>query len=198
MFGDRLALAEHFAQLLATDGTTRGLIGPREVPRLWERHLLNCAVVTDLVPEGVSVCDVGSGAGLPGVVMAIRRNDLRVALVEPLLRRTSFLDEVVGALGLDGVEVVRARADALHGRRTFEVVTARAVAPMERLVGWCLPLVGTGGKFLAMKGSGAAEEVELAESRISKLGGSIVGIHALGSSEDGSVATVVEIAKRAR
>lgn len=197
VFGDRLLLAERYAALLASDGTTRGLIGPREVPRLWERHLLNCAVITELIVDGASVCDVGSGAGLPGLPVAIRRPDLRVDLVEPLLRRTTFLDEVVAELGLTNVEVVRGRADALHGRRTFDVVTARAVAPMERLVDWCLPLVGTGGKFLAMKGSGAAEEVELAGARISKLRGIVAGIHSLGSAEDGSAATVVEIVKEA-
>ncbi len=197
VFGDRLPLAERYAAWLAGAGTTRGLIGPREVPRLWERHLLNCAVVTDLIDADTSVCDIGSGAGLPGLVMAIRRADLRVTLVEPLLRRTTFLEEVVSDLGLENVEVVRGRADALRGRRTFDVVTARAVAPMERLVGWCLPLAGTGGKLLAMKGSGAAEEVELAEARISTLGGRVVGIHALGSADDGSAATVVEIVKEA-
>ncbi len=197
VFGDRLPVAERFAELLASEGTTRGLIGPREVPRLWERHLLNCAVIAELVGHAASVCDVGSGAGLPGLALAIRRGDVRVTLVEPLLRRTRFLDEVVTELGLDNVEVVRARAEELHGHRAFEVVTARAVAPLERLVGWCLPLVGAGGRLLAMKGSGAAEEVGLAQARISTLGGTVAGIHALGSSANGSAAIVVEIVKEA-
>ena len=112
----RLPLAERYAELLATEGVVRGLIGPREAPRLWERHLLNCAVLAELVPESASVADVGSGAGLPGVVLAIARPDLRVTLVEPLLRRTRFLDEVVEELGLqDQVEVVRGRAEELAG-----------------------------------------------------------------------------------
>src|SRR3954463_9485578 len=110
VFASRTALAERYAELLATDGVVRGLIGPREAPRLWERHLLNCAVLTDVLPDGIDVCDIGSGAGLPGLVLAVRRPDLRVPLVEPLLRRTTFLEEVVERLGLERVEVVRARA----------------------------------------------------------------------------------------
>ena len=116
VFSDALPRAEQYAELLAVEGTLRGLIGPREVPRLWERHLVNCALVTDLIGPDSTVCDIGSGAGLPGLVMAIRRPDLVVTLVEPLLRRTTFLDEVVAALGLTNVEVVRDRAAALHGR----------------------------------------------------------------------------------
>jgi 16S rRNA (guanine527-N7)-methyltransferase len=159
VFASRLNVAEAFARLLATDGVTRGLIGPREAPRLWERHLLNCAVLTDLVAEGADVCDIGSGAGLPGLVLAIRRPDLAVTLVEPLLRRTTFLEEAVASLGLDGVEVVRGRAEELHGRRAFDVVTSRAVAPLPRLLDWSMPLVRSGGELLAMKGSSARQEV---------------------------------------
>ena len=159
MFASRLPLAERYAAWLADAGVVRGLIGPREVPRLWERHLLNCAVVADAVPEGSSVADIGSGAGLPGLVLAVRRPDLQVTLVEPLLRRTTFLEEVVEDLGLDNVEVVRGRAEDLHGARTFDVVTSRAVAPLEKLLGWSLPLSGPTGVVLAMKGSSAAEEV---------------------------------------
>ncbi len=159
MFASRLPLAERYAGWLADAGVVRGLIGPREVPRLWERHLLNCAVLADAIPQGRSVADVGTGAGLPGLVLAVRRPDLRVTLVEPLLRRTTFLEEVVADLGLDHVEVVRARAEELHGRRQFDVVTSRALAPLERLLGWCLPLCEPGGEVLAIKGSSAAEEV---------------------------------------
>lgn len=166
MFSDALPRAEAFAHLLATEGTLRGLIGPREVPRLWERHLLNCALVTDLVPASATVCDIGSGAGLPGLVMAIRRPDLRVTLVEPLLRRTTFLEEAVAALELDQVEVYRGRADALHGQRTFDVVTSRAVAPLDRLSEWSLPLVRSGGLFLAMKGSSVQAELDSAARAI--------------------------------
>ena len=138
----------------------RGLIGPREAPRLWDRHLLNCAVLGEVVPRGVAVADVGSGAGLPGLVLAIARPDLRVTLVEPLLRRTRFLDEVVDLLGLQAqVEVLRGRAEELADGRTFDVVTARAVAPLERLARWCLPLVAPGGELVAMKGASAPAEV---------------------------------------
>jgi 16S rRNA (guanine527-N7)-methyltransferase len=168
---DRLPRAERYAELLATEGVVRGLIGPREAPRLWERHLLNCAVLAELVPPAASVADVGSGAGLPGVVLAIARTDLRVTLVEPLLRRTRFLDEVVEALGLqEQVEVVRARAEELAGTRTFDVVTARAVAPLDRLARWCLPLVDPGGELVAMKGASARAEVEAAMPALTALG----------------------------
>ncbi|MFP5252456.1 MAG: 16S rRNA (guanine(527)-N(7))-methyltransferase RsmG [Actinomycetes bacterium] len=159
MFADALPQAETYARLLATDGVVRGLIGPREAPRLWERHLLNCAVVAEAVPAGVGVCDLGSGAGLPGIPVALARPDLQVTLVEPLLRRTTFLEEVVAALGLSNVDVVRARAEELHGSRRFDVVTSRAVAPLGKLLRWSVPLVRSGGLVLAMKGSSAAEEL---------------------------------------
>jgi 16S rRNA (guanine527-N7)-methyltransferase len=152
-------MAEAYAGWLADAGVVRGLIGPREVPRLWERHLLNCAVVSDAIPSGASVADIGSGAGLPGLVLAIRRPDLQVTLVEPLLRRTSFLEEVVEDLGLGQVDVVRGRAEELHESRTFDVVTSRAVAPLEKLLGWCLPLCGPAGVVLAMKGVSVDEEI---------------------------------------
>ena len=138
---ERLALAERYAAILATDGVVRGLIGPREAPRLWERHLLNCAAVGALVPQGSTVCDVGSGAGLPGLVLAVARPDLEVELVEPLLRRTTFLNEAVAALELENVTVTRGRAEQLHGVRRFDVVTSRAVAPLTRLLEWSMPLV---------------------------------------------------------
>jgi 16S rRNA (guanine527-N7)-methyltransferase len=181
VFSDRLRIAERFVSLLATEGIIRGLIGPREVPRLWERHLLNCALVTDLVPPGATVADLGSGAGLPGLVMAVRRPDLVVTLVEPLLRRTAFLDEAVDALGLANVEVVRARAEELHGTRTFDVVTSRAVAPLDRLAAWSLPLVRSGGEFLAMKGSSVQAEVDSAAKAISAGHGVLVGVVELGA-----------------
>lgn len=181
MFSDALPTATAFAGLLATDGIVRGLIGPREVPRLWDRHLLNCAVVTDAIAEGVSVCDIGSGAGLPGLVMAIRRPDLQLTLVEPLLRRTTFLEEATVALGLVNVRVVRARAEELHGREAFDVVTSRAVAPLDRLSRWSLPLVRAGGEFLAMKGSSAEDELAAAAKAIAKERGVPQGVLELGS-----------------
>lgn len=156
---DRLDLAVRYTELLATEGVVRGLIGPREAPRLWERHVLNSAVLSDAIPEGVSVCDIGTGAGLPGLVVAIARPDLRMTLVEPLLRRTTFLEEVVTELGLDGVRVVRGRAEALHGAETFDVVTSRAVAPLERLLEWSMPLVAPTGALVAMKGRSVHDEI---------------------------------------
>lgn len=151
--------AQRYAELLVTDGVVRGLIGPREAPRLWERHLLNCAVLGEAVPPDVRVCDLGSGAGLPGIPLALARPDLHLTLVEPLLRRTTFLEEVVEELGLARVEVVRGRAEELHGQRTFDVVTSRAVAPLPKLLRWSVPLVRDGGQVLAMKGSSAAAEL---------------------------------------
>ena len=159
MFGDRLGLATAYAGWLAGAGTGRGLIGPREVDRIWERHLLNCAVVGEVVPQEVTVADLGSGAGLPGIPLALARPDLEVTLVEPLLRRSTFLTEVVDALALPRVEVVRSRGEDLHGRRTFTVVTSRAVAPLDRLLGWSVPLTHPGGWVLALKGASAQEEV---------------------------------------
>ncbi|MDZ5661377.1 16S rRNA (guanine(527)-N(7))-methyltransferase RsmG [Nocardioides sp. S-58] len=161
---DRLPLAERYTELLATEGVVRGLIGPREAPRLWERHVLNSAVLAEAVPESSTVCDIGTGAGLPGLVLAIARPDLQLTLVEPLLRRTTFLDEVVAELGLDHVRVVRARAKELHGASTFDVVTSRAVAPLERLLGWSMPLVAPTGALVAMKGSSVRDEIDEARA----------------------------------
>ena len=170
VFGDRLPVAEAYAQLLGTDGITRGLIGPRETDRLWSRHLVNSAVAATAFPDTGLVVDVGSGAGLPGIPLAIVRPGLRVRLVEPLLRRADFLQEVVDLLALTTVEVVRARAEDLHGAWTADTVTARAVAPLARLAGWCLPLVAPGGSLLALKGERAADELAAAEPALRGLG----------------------------
>jgi 16S rRNA (guanine527-N7)-methyltransferase len=162
VFGPAVDRAAAYARLLATDGTIRGLIGPREVPRLWDRHLLNSAAIAALVPDRARVVDVGSGAGLPGIPLALARPDLRVTLLEPLARRAAFLTECVEQLGLDTVTVVRGRAEEGHIRRELggaDVVTARAVAPLDKLAGWCLPLLRSGGLLLALKGSSAAEEL---------------------------------------
>ena len=167
---ERLAIASGYADLLATDGVVRGLIGPREAPRLWDRHLVNCALLSDHLPESSSVGDVGSGAGLPGLVLAIARPDLQMTLVEPLLRRTTFLDEVVERLALTNVEVVRARAEELHGQRRFDVVTSRAVAPLARLLDWSMPLVAPGGALVAMKGSSVRDEIEDAAPTLARWG----------------------------
>ena len=156
---ERLPLAERYAELLATEGVVRGLIGPREAPRLWDRHLLNSAVLAEAIPERSSVCDIGTGAGLPGLVVAIVRPDLQLTLVEPLLRRTTFLDEVVEELGLSHVTVRRGRAKDLHGEQVFDVVTSRAVAPLEKLLGWSMPLVAPTGATVAMKGRTVHDEI---------------------------------------
>lgn len=170
LFGEHLPQARQYAHLLATEGARRGLIGPREAPRLWERHLVNCAGLAALIPAGAQVCDVGSGAGLPGLVLAIARPDLSVTLVEPLLRRTAFLEEAVRELGLSRVEVVRARAEDLDERHRFSVVTARAVAPLDRLLPWVWPLVDRRGVLLAMKGASAHAEVEASRQVLRRLG----------------------------
>jgi 16S rRNA (guanine527-N7)-methyltransferase len=162
VFGPAVDAAAEYARLLATEGTVRGLIGPREVPRLWERHLLNSAAIASLVPVGARVVDVGSGAGLPGIPLALARPDLTVTLLEPLARRVAFLTECVRRLGLERVTVVRGRAEEDSIRRQLggaDVVTARAVAPLDKLAGWCLPLLRPGGLLLAMKGSTAAAEL---------------------------------------
>ena len=146
VFGDQLALAERYIAHLGTTGVTHGLIGPREVSRLWERHVLNCAVLTELLPEGAAIVDIGSGAGLPGLTLAIRRPDLKVTLVEPLLRRVVWLTDVLAELEIgDRVEVRRARAEEVAGEVVVPFVTARAVAPLDRLATWGLPLLQPNG-----------------------------------------------------
>jgi 16S rRNA (guanine527-N7)-methyltransferase len=190
-------LAERFAAFLADAGIARGLLGPREVPRLWDRHLLNCAVVTDLVPAQARIVDVGSGAGLPGLVLAIRRADLRVDLVDSQRRRTDFLTEAVELLGLGGqVRVVPGRAEDAAvveqvGRARW--ATARAVAPLDRLVGWCLPLLQPGGCLLAIKGGTAADELRRHAGAIRRAGGREPAVVTCGAelSEQVSVVRVV-------
>jgi 16S rRNA (guanine527-N7)-methyltransferase len=193
VFSHALPRAERFAALLADDGVVRGLIGPRETTRLWERHLLNCALLGNAIEENLEVCDIGSGAGLPGVVLALARPDLQVTLVEPLLRRTTFLEEVVSGLGLTNVEVVRARAEQLHGVRDFDVVTARAVAPLDRLLAWSMPLVRRGGVLVAMKGSSAQEEVDSARVALSTYGAGAVSIESYGAGIVDPPTTVVRV-----
>lgn len=171
LLGPALARIERFADLLAREGVTRGLIGPREVPRIWDRHLLNSAAVTPFLPDSGRVIDVGSGAGLPGVVLAAMRPDLDVVLLEPMARRTTWLEYVAAELELDNVTVRRGRAEEMHGLLRAEAVTARAVAALDKLVRWCLPLVAPGGVLLAMKGLRAAEELSVAARAIRRLGG---------------------------
>jgi 16S rRNA (guanine527-N7)-methyltransferase len=198
IFGEGLPLAVAYADLLATEGVVRGLIGPRETPRLWDRHLLNSAAVAELIPAESFVVDVGSGAGLPGVVLAVARTDLTVALVEPMARRTAFLTEAVSTLGLaDRVSVVRARAEeareALPG--PADVVTARAVAPLDKLAAWCLPLAAVGGRLLAIKGATAAVEVSTHAPAVRRAGGATPVIRECGVGLLDQPTTVVEVVK---
>lgn len=194
VFGDRFDDAVRYAELLAEAGVKRGLIGPREVPRLWERHLLNCAVLSEVVPDGVTVCDVGSGAGLPGIPLALVRQDLKITLLEPLLRRTTFLQEVVELLGLDHVSVVRGRAEEVLGSLSpVHVVTARAVAPLDRLAGWGVPLLRPYGEMLALKGDTAEEELKAARSALQKLGAVDSSVLRIGEGLVEPAATVVRV-----
>ena len=179
LFGDLLPLAERYERWLAGPGTERGLLGPREVPRLWDRHILNSAVVAALLSPGEHVVDVGSGAGLPGIPLALAAPTCRIVLLEPLARRAAFLTEVVADLDLgERVSVVRARAeDAVRERTRYDVAVARAVAPLDRLAGWCLPLLRQGGRLLALKGERAEAEVAAApalRARVERVGHGLV------------------------
>lgn len=194
VFSDSLPLAVRLADLLCGPGVERGLLGPREADRIWSRHLLNCAVATDGVETDSSVADVGSGAGLPGLVWAIRRPDVRVTLIEPLLRRTEFLSESVRSLGLeDRVTVVRARAEDAGGIGSFDVVTSRAVAPLRRLVPWSAPLCRTRGVIAAMKGRSATDEVSASERVIGRVSSERPVVRTYGSDVLAEPTTVVEI-----
>lgn len=199
LFGEQLDLAVEYAELLATQGVLRGLIGPREAPRIWHRHLLNCAAVAELIQPGAHVVDVGSGAGLPGIPLAIARPDLSVVLLESLARRTSFLTEVVEALGLvQRVTVARARAEEVTGQLPggpADIVTARAVAPLDRLARWCLPLAKVGGRLLAVKGAAAAAEAATHERAVRRLGGGPPQVRVCGAGLLDPATTVVEVVR---
>jgi 16S rRNA (guanine527-N7)-methyltransferase len=197
IFGDRIGLAERYAELLATAGVEWGLLGPREVERIWDRHLLNCAVVAELAEDGERIVDIGSGAGLPGLPMVIAKPDLRVVLVESLLRRTEFLQMVVDKLGLDA-EVVRGRAEDAEVRETAggaDVVTSRAVASLDKLTRWSLPLLRPGGRLLAIKGERAPDEVLEHRRVMTKLGAADVRVVECGMSCLSPPTTVV-VARR--
>lgn len=206
VFGAQLALAEAYARLLVTDGIAHGHLGPREAERIWTRHLVNSAVVADLLPHGSTVVDVGSGAGLPGLPIAIRRPDLSVVLVEPMLRRARFLDSAIAELGLaPRVRVLRGRADdphIVHELAGSLWITARAVAPLDRLVKWCLPLLGPGGRLLAIRGASAEAEVDRWRSELAARGGrqnarSVVAVVARPVGAGASATWVVEVQRAA-
>jgi 16S rRNA (guanine527-N7)-methyltransferase len=196
LFGDRFPLVRRYAAALATAGVERGLIGPREVDRLWERHLLNCAVLTERIGPAATLIDVGSGAGLPGIVLALARPDLSVTVLDPLARRVAFLTEVVSDLGLTGVVVMRGRAEDPDVRRQLppaDVVTARAVASLDTLAGWCLPLLRVGGRLIAMKGASAVEEAHRSRPDVQRYGGTTIEVVQCGAAILAMPTTVVEV-----
>jgi 16S rRNA (guanine527-N7)-methyltransferase len=199
VFGPNLERAERYARILAGAGIERGLLGPAEVPRLWERHLLNSAAVAELVGDDETVADVGSGAGLPGIPLALARPSARVTLIEPLLRRADFLSEVADDLGLD-VAVVRGRAEErdVHQRvGEMDVVTSRAVASLDKLAKWSLPLLREGGRMLALKGDRAEEEINAHLRAMNSWGAVDVGVVKCGVNYLSPPATVV-VARRGK
>ena len=193
IFGVRLDLAKRYVEHLATSGTERGLIGPREVPRLWSRHVLNCAVIESQIAQGSHVADVGSGAGLPGLCLAIARPDLELTLIEPLERRVIWLQEVVDDLGLDNVTIMRTRAELAVGMVNADVVTARAVSALSSLAGLTIPLLAGKGEVIAIKGRSVGEEIEKAAKVIRKLGGTQTSVLLVGEDLLEEPTTVVRI-----
>ena len=188
-FGENQGKIQAFATLLKTTGIEHGLIGPKEGDRIWERHIANCIPITTIIPNGVRLADIGSGAGLPGVVIALARPDLKVTLIEPLQRRVDFLNQVIAELELP-IKVVRGRAEAV--KMQFEVVTARAVAPLEKLIQISWHMIPKGGCLLAIQGESATEE--LAATKLKK--GSTAKLHEI-SLPNLPVARVVEVLKGA-
>jgi 16S rRNA (guanine527-N7)-methyltransferase len=204
VFGAALPAAEAYVARLATDGVTRGLIGPREVPRLWERHVLNSAAVAEAVPTGARVVDVGSGAGLPGIPLALARPDVALTLVEPMARRVEFLEEVVAELAVAGGmtwRVVRGRAEdraVVSTVGAVDVVTARAVAPLPRLVAWCSALLRPGTQLVALVGARALEELPSLLPELAAAGMRDVHPRAVGADLGDAATTVVVMTRGAR
>ena len=188
-FPGREEQIQRYAELLSSTGIERGLIGPKEGDRIWERHIANCIPITTIIPQGVRVADIGSGAGLPGIVIALARPDLKVSLIEPLQRRVDFLNEVVAELALE-VEVIRGRAERV--KKQFEIVTARAVAPLEKLIQISWHMIPRGGCLMAIKGESAADEI--ASTTLKK--GSTAQLHEL-SLPNLPIARVIEVKKGA-
>lgn len=178
LFGDRIDVARSFTEALAREGEERGLIGPLELPRLWSRHILNSVIAAPLFHG--SVADIGSGAGLPGLVLAIARPDVQWTLIEPMERRVTWLNEQVSALGLDNVDVVRARAEDVRPAEGFDVVTARAVSALRTLIPLTAPLVRDGGELTLLKGMNVGNEIVAAQKQIKKFRLSDVRVEVLG------------------
>lgn len=186
--------ASRLVALLSEHGVERGLIGPRERERLWDRHIVNSALLGELIPRDSAVVDVGTGAGMPGIPLALSRSDLQVTLLEPMARRVRWLGEVLADLELHQVTVVRARAEeAAVG--DYDVATARAVAPLGKLARWCLPLVRDGGTLLAMKGASVMEELDRDRQAVARAGGEDVEILRCGVGKVEDPATVVAVRK---
>jgi 16S rRNA (guanine527-N7)-methyltransferase len=191
IFGAALPSAQKYAAMLTGPGVERGVVGPAEADRIWDRHLLNCGAVARLIPGRSSVIDLGSGAGLPGIVLAMLLPGAKITLLEPLARRVDFLAECVSVLGLTHVQVVRGRAEEHEGHLVADVVTSRAVAPLDKLAGLSLALARPGGKVLAIKGSSAEAELMKARPVLARIGISDARVVQLGSGADGATATVV-------
>ena len=190
MFGAALPQARAYARLLTEVGTERGIVGPSEAARIWDRHLLNCGVISRLIPAHRSIVDLGSGAGLPGIVLAMLLPRARVTLVEPMARRVEFLEECVAALGLQNAEVLRGRGEELAGKLSADVVTSRAVAPLDRLASLSVGLARTGGRVLAMKGASAPAELAQARPALARLGISDARVE-VARSPDGAVSATL-------
>lgn len=186
---------QRYEAILKREGDTRGLLGPRELEIVWDRHILNCLTLVELIPLNSSVADIGSGAGLPGIVLAIARPDLAVTLVEPTLRRVEFLSETKAELNLENLSIIQGRAEDLIKGQKFEIVTARAVAPMKKLLNLCLPLLKPGGYLLALKGEKANIELTEALEQISKWNATSLGVVKLGLEINTQATAVVVKAK---
>ena len=194
VYGDQFPAINRYVDILASTAVEWGLLGPRESDRMWDRHILNCAALSSLIATDSRVADVGSGAGLPGIPLALLRPDLRVTLIEPLLRRSTFLGQTVQDLGVGNrVQVIRSRAEDHH--QTYEFVVARALAPLDRLIGWCNPLRTRGGVILALKGESAPDEVTAARPQLeaAQLTAEILSVRAHPEVES---ATVVRLSER--
>lgn len=181
LFGHGIAAARQYAGELAASGEERGLIGPDELPRLWTRHILNCAVAAPLFPSGGRVGDVGSGAGLPGLVLAIARPDVSWILIEPMERRVAWLEEQIDKLGLTNVDVLRARAEEAGVEGVLDAVTARAVSALRKLIPWTAPLVRDGGELILFKGVNAQAEIDAAAKQIRRFRVTNVRVEELGA-----------------
>lgn len=195
VFGDRIVGARRFVAFLGEHGVERGVIGPREVVRLWDRHILNSAVLTELIPSAAMVIDVGSGGGFPGVPIALARPDVGISLVEPTARRIAWLQEIVEHLELDNVTIIRGRAEEVD-IKPADIVTARAVAPLAKLARWCLPLVKPNGHLLALKGASATDEVQRDKYGVRKAGGRDVEVVQCGAGLLETPTTVVSVRRR--